>query len=152
VNNLKWDKRFLDMAMLVASWSKDPSTGVGAVIVDEHKRIVSVGFNGFAKGVHDLPEHLEHRPTKYEKIIHAEMNAILFAQRPLDTCTLYIYPLPPCARCAACIIQSGIRNVVVGQSNVERDAESQYGVLDDITRQMFLDAGVRIIVLNREIP
>lgn len=108
----KWDKRFLALARFVAQWSKDPSTKVGAVIVDSNKRIVSLGFNGFPQGVVDTEERLNTRETKYEITVHAEINAILFSSRDLTGCTLYTWPFPPCSRCAAQVIQSGIKRVV----------------------------------------
>ena len=107
----KWDARFMALAEHIAGWSLDPSTKVGAVIVDDKKRIVSVGFNGFPRGVAD-DERLQNKEEKYEHIIHAEINALMFAQRNLEGCTLYVWPLPPCARCATQIIQTGIFRVV----------------------------------------
>ena len=74
---IKWDRRFLDLAAFVAAWSRDPSKRVGAVIVDDKKRIVSLGFNGFPRGVAD-DDRLHVRESKYEIIIHAEVNALLF--------------------------------------------------------------------------
>ena len=68
----KWQRRFFDLARLVATWSKDPSSQVGAVIVDDKKRIVSVGFNGLPMGVEDTDERLNVRELKYELIVHAE--------------------------------------------------------------------------------
>lgn len=104
----KWDTRFIDLAKLVASWSKDPSTQVGAVIVDKDKRIVSTGFNGFPQGVVD--ESTE-REIKLLRTIHAEENALLFARRDVTGMTVYV-TRPPCARCAAKLIQSGVSRVV----------------------------------------
>ena len=104
----KWDTRFIDLAKLVASWSKDPSTQVGAVIVDKDKRIVSTGFNGFPQGVDD--ESTE-RDVKLLRTIHAEENALLFARRDVTGMTVYV-TRPPCARCAAKLIQSGVSRVV----------------------------------------
>lgn len=105
---MKWDFRFLDLAALVASWSRDSSTQVGAVIVDPDHRVVSLGFNGFPRGLEDvdLP-----RDEKLRRTIHAEENALLFASRSLDGCSIYITH-PPCARCAAKIIQTGTARVV----------------------------------------
>ena len=99
------------MAKLVSTWSKDPSTRVGAVIVDPSNRLVSVGYNGFPKGVTDN-ERLLDRDKKYDIIVHAEVNAILFSNRTLKGCTMYTWPFQPCPRCAGLIIQSGIRRVV----------------------------------------
>jgi len=107
----KWDIRFLELAKLVSSWSKDPSTKVGAVIVDENRRIVSCGYNGFPRGVDDGVERYEDRDTKYRLIVHADENAILNAKGDVSGCTMYIWPIPPCSHCAKSIIQSGIAAV-----------------------------------------
>lgn len=107
----KWDRRFLGLANLVATWSKDPSTGVGAVIVDAKNRIVSMGFNGFPRAVRDDEAALNNRDEKLRRTIHAEANAILFAGRPVEGCTIYVTH-PPCAKCAATIIQAGITRVI----------------------------------------
>ena len=109
----KWQRRFFDLARLIATWSKDPSSQVGAVIVDDKKRIVSVGFNGLPMGVEDTAERLNTRELKYELIVHAEANAILTAPKSVSGCTIYVYPYLPCSRCAGAIIQSGIKRVVV---------------------------------------
>ena len=102
----KWDRRFFDLAFYIAGWSKDPSTKVGAVVVDPgNRRIVSTGFNGFPLGVEDTEARLENREVKYEMVVHAEQNALLFAGPQAIGCTLYVTPLPPCARCAVIIIQ-----------------------------------------------
>jgi dCMP deaminase len=104
------------MAEYAASASKDPSTKVGAVIIDEKRRIVSIGYNGFARGVEDTIERLEDRELKYRMIIHAERNALMFANRSVDGCTLYTWPFQPCTVCAALVIQSGIKRVVAPTS------------------------------------
>ncbi len=105
-----WDHRFLLMAQLVAGWSKDPSSKVGAVITDG-KRIVSIGFNGFPAGTDDDPSIYDDRERKYRRVLHAEQNAMSFAKRDLAGCTIYTTH-PPCARCAAQIVQEGIKRVV----------------------------------------
>jgi dCMP deaminase len=107
----KWDDRMANLASLVATWSKDPSTGVGAVIVDTKNRVVSLGYNGFPRCVVDSDEMLFDRDEKLRRTIHAEENALLFASRPVEGCTLYVTH-PPCARCAAKIVQAGITRVV----------------------------------------
>ena len=112
MKSTKWDKRFLELAKLCGSWSKDPSTQVGAVIVDGNNRIVSIGFNGFPQGVEDSEERLIDRETKYDIIVHAEANALMFANKSVEGCTLYTWPFQPCSRCAGLIIQSGINRVV----------------------------------------
>ena len=115
----RWDIRFLDMAQLVSTWSKDPSTKVGAVIVDTNNRVVSVGYNGFSKGISD-DIRLDNRETKYKMIVHAECNALLFAQRSLVECAIYTYPFMPCPKCASMIIQSGISRIVSYVNTDER--------------------------------
>ena len=113
----KWDRRFLELAQHIAAWSKDPSTKVGAVIVDSDKRIVSTGYNGLPRGTQDTQHRLGNRHLKYNLIIHAEENALLYARQPLSGCTIYVSAMPPCSRCAAKIIQTGITRVVAPMPN-----------------------------------
>jgi dCMP deaminase len=105
----KWDKRMLVLADHIRSWSQDPTTRVGAVIADQHNRVVSMGVNGFPRGIDD-DDRLHERNIKHDITMHAELNAILFAGRELHACTLYCTH-EPCMRCAAAIIQVGIRRV-----------------------------------------
>lgn len=140
MNLSSWDKRFLDLAELVSTWSKDPSTKVGAVIVDEQNIIVSVGFNGFPKGIEDN-DRLNHREAKYQIIVHAENNALMFAKRPLDGCTIYTYPFMPCPRCAGMIIQSGIKRVVSYKNTIDRH---RWELDFQISRELFLEANTKL--------
>lgn len=135
----KWDLRFLGLAAHVAQWSKDPSTKVGAVITDDKNRIISLGYNGFPRGVLDSNERLENRETKYKIIVHAERNAILFAGKSLDNCIIYTWPFQPCSVCAGIIIQSGISRVVSPTCNNIR-------WYDDfkLAQEMFLEAKIPI--------
>ena len=137
-----WDSRFLDLARLVSTWSKDPSTQVGAVITRD-KFVVSLGFNGHPKGVVDSAERLEVREVKYRTIIHAEINAILTAKQDLEGCTIYLWPFMPCSQCGAAIVQAGIKRVVAPKSDNDRWAESF-----KFTTEMFAEAGVELV----EIP
>ena len=98
----KWDVRFLLLAQHISSWSKDPSTKVGCVVVGADREIRSTGFNGFPRGIDDSIERLEDREEKYPLICHAEENAIMHAARvgvSLKGCTAYV-TWPPCTRCA----------------------------------------------------
>lgn len=113
----KWDTRFLEVAKLIASWSKDPSTQVGAVIVKD-RHIVSTGYNGFPMGVRDLKERYLDRETKLSLCVHAEQNAILRASGESRGSTIYVYPLGPCTECCKSIIQSGIVRVAYPNSPV----------------------------------
>ena len=75
-NNMnKWDYRFIKLAKEIASWSKDPSTQVGAIAVNE-KRIIATGYNGFPEGIEDDEERLKNREIKLTYMIHAEKNLI----------------------------------------------------------------------------
>ncbi len=141
-----WDLRFLAMAKLVSGWSKDPSTQCGAVIVDEERRVVSVGYNGFAKGVHDTAERLNNREEKYRYVIHAEVNAILFADKErLKGATLYTHPFMACSSCAGIVIQSGIRRCVA--TKMPESVKSRWE--EDTKRSMnqFEEAGVTLDIL-----
>ena len=135
----KWDLRFLEMARNAASWSKDPSTQVGSVIVDDDKRVVSVGYNGFPKGVSD-DERLYDREEKYKMIVHAERNALLFANKDVKNCNLFTYPFMPCSVCAGMIIQAGIKRVVTVKNSNNRWQKDFV-----ISRKMFKEAEVDLI-------
>lgn len=109
-----WHQRFMKLAELVAGWSKDPSTKVACVLVKE-RRIISTGFNGFPKGINDDINRLMDREEKYELTIHAETNAIITAAIhgvSTNGCSAYI-TMHPCSRCAAALINAGIKNVYV---------------------------------------
>ena len=112
---ISWNDYFMALAILASQRSKDPNTAVGASIVDEENRIVSVGYNGFPNRCSDniLPWSREgdSLDTKYIYVCHAELNAILLANKKLDNCTIYC-TLTPCNECAKLIIQSGIKKVV----------------------------------------
>ena len=136
----KWDIRFLEMARLVGSWSKDPSTQVGAVIIDSERRVVSVGFNGFPRGIKD-DRRLDNREEKYKMIVHAERNALMFSERrDLDGCSIYTYPFMPCPTCAGMIIQAGIRRIVSVKCDNER-----WNKNFEVSRLMFKEAEVDLI-------
>ncbi len=139
----RWDLRYLQMARFVSSFSKDPSTKTGAVIVAPNKSVVSMGYNGFAQGVDDSDERLNNRELKYKLVVHCERNAIIFAQRDLSGCTLYTWPFMSCAPCAGMVIQAGITRVVAPQNDNPR------WVADfELSRQMFNEAKVQVDFLG----
>ena len=133
-----WDTRFIDLAKLVSTWSKDPSTKVGAVITDDNNRVISLGYNGFPKNIQDN-DRLFDRETKYNIVVHAEANALMFASRPVEGCTLYTWPFQPCSKCAALIIQSGIKRVV---TVVQKDDRWEKNF--EISRSLFRESGIRL--------
>lgn len=139
-----WHEFFLGMAKYVSKKSKDPSTKVGCVIVDDRWRVVSVGYNGFPKGITD-DERLNDREIKYQMVLHAEQNAILFAERCLKGCTIYTWPFQPCSICASTIIQAGIKRVVTVPNTTGRWEENF-----ELARKNFMDAGVEFWI--EELP
>jgi len=109
----KWDERFVRIAFEVASWSKDPGTNVGAVLVDD-RRIIATGYNGFPQGIQDTIQRYQNRDLKLEYTVHAEVNAILNAAKngsQTEHSTLYV-TFPPCVNCAACVVQAGVSMVI----------------------------------------
>ncbi|CAB5496830.1 dCMP deaminase [Bathymodiolus thermophilus thioautotrophic gill symbiont] len=141
----KWDKRYLSLAKEIATWSKDPSTQVGAVTVGSKKEVLSQGFNGFPRNINDSEERYNDRETKYKFVVHAEMNAIYnatYSGTSLDGATLYVYGLPICSECAKGIIQVGIKKVVVKKSK-ELDCWNDSFKL---SKAMFDEAGVTLTI------
>ncbi len=137
----KWDRRFIDLALHISDWSKDPSTKVGCVVVGADREIRSTGFNGFPRGIEDSIERLEDREMKYPLICHAEENAIMHAARigiSLKDCVAYV-TWPPCTRCARSLIQAGVVEVVF-----PKDIEIPDRWVEDFERSLSMmnEAGV----------
>lgn len=136
----KWDKRFLDIAKSVSTWSKDPSRKIGAIAV-RNRKILSTGYNGFPKGIEDTEERYNNRELKYQYVVHAEMNCIYNAAEngiSLRDSTLYIYGLPVCGDCALGIIQAGVSRVVaLSEGTPDRWIEAI-----GKTNEVFLEAGI----------
>lgn len=142
-----WHKRFLELAAHVAQWSRDPDKKVGAVIARPDKTIASLGFNGFPRGVNDDDARYQDKALKRELVTHAEINAILHAREPLHGYTLYVWPLAPCVRCAASIIQSGISHVVT----IPLKESSQWGETLALAETMFREAGIDVTIIEEPI-
>jgi len=145
---ISWDEYFMGVALLSAMRSKDPGTQVGACIVNEDKKIVGVGYNGFPTGCSDdeLPWEREgdFLATKYPYICHAELNAILNSiGANLKNCSIYV-ALFPCNECAKAIIQSGIKEVVY--------LSDKYAETDIVkaSKKLFLQAGVKLRQIKLE--
>ena len=145
-NTEKWHKRFLSMAKEVASWSKDPSTQVGAIAVDDNRRILSQGYNGFPRGMADSWWRYKDREQKYKYIVHAEMNLIYNASYngvSLDGATLYVHGLPVCSECAKGIIQVGIKRVVIGVPLSFDECPDKWTESFNLTSEMFDEVGIK---------
>jgi dCMP deaminase len=146
IMSTKWDKRFVSLAREISTWSKDPSTKIGAVIVDDDRRILATGYNGFPKGIEDSPERYADKPTKYDHVIHAEMNAIYNATyngTPLRNSTIYVWGLPVCNDCARGIIQVGIKRVVMAvKDEPETWLPEKWVAAYSKSLNLFVEAGV----------
>lgn len=142
----KWDIRFLEMAKLVASWSRDPSTQTGAVIVRPDKSVAAVGFNGFASFMPDNPENYTNRDEKYSRIIHCEMNALLFARERVSGYTLYTYPFISCDRCFVHMAQAGIKRFVAPCATAEQ--LTRWGPAFDRVRNYAAEMGLELLEIQ----
>lgn len=148
--NISWDEYFMGIAHLSSMRSKDPSTKVGACIVDENNKVVSIGYNGMPCGISDseLPwGHGEGLESKYLYVCHAEFNAILNTRHGCDLkgCRLYV-TLFPCNECAKAIIQTGIKEVVYGDNKYKDTIETQASL------RMLTLAGVKVRQYEARLP
>ena len=135
----KWHARFLALAQHIATWSKDPSTQVGAVAVAPSKAVLQTGFNGLPRGVQDSPERME-RPAKYIWTAHAEESLVAHAARQqLEGSTVYVTHLC-CNACARMLINAGVACVVVGEGKTSMPKEHF-----DAALAMFAEAGVQLL-------
>ena len=145
ITNKKWTGRLLKMAKDVASWSKDPSTKVGAVITTLDGSPVSWGFNGMPMGIDDnVPERME-RPNKYKWMCHAERNAMdLASKADLSDCVMFV-TFSPCSSCAQSIIQRKIRTIVVDSEFTADRMPERWQEDMKIAVEMLKEAEVKII-------
>ncbi len=131
-----WHPRFLELAEHFSSWSRDPSTKIGAVAISEARQILSIGYNGFPRGIYDYDERLKVRETKYKYIVHAEQNLIYNACHngiSLNGSTLFVYGLPVCGECAKAVIQVGIKEVYCGFDGEYKDNwKASVGLAEDL--------------------
>jgi dCMP deaminase len=145
---MKWDNRFLELARLVSTWSKDPSTKAGAVIVRSDRTIVSVGFNGFPKNMPDKEEWYANREEKYSRVVHCEVNAMIHAFEPLGGYTLYTWPFACCDRCVVQMLQAGISRFVFPVPTT--DALSRWGPAFEKTKRYITECGAVYLEVSDE--
>lgn len=142
----KWHQRFLELADSIATWSKDPSRGVGAVIVSPMRQVLATGYNGLPRGFEDNDERLQ-RPAKYDLIVHAEMNAIIQCARngvsPVNA-TLYS-TFSPCISCALSIVQSGITQVVTRSIS---ESDEYWNDSIEKSLALFDEVGIEYLVIE----
>ena len=138
---ISWDTYFMGVALLSAKRSKDPRTQVGALIANDEHKILSIGYNGFPRGISDddfsWEKEGDYLNTKYPYVVHAEVNAILNSNVSLKGSTLYV-TLFPCNECAKVILQSGIKEVVYLSDEKALDLPTQ------ASKKMFVAAGIKL--------
>lgn len=142
-NYISWDEYFMGVADLSGLRSKDPNTQVGACIVSDDNKILSMGYNGFPKGCSDdefpwsRDETEDSFNTKYMYVTHSELNAILnYRGGSLEGSKLYV-TLFPCNECAKAIIQAGIKTVIYKDDKYADAASTR------ASKRMLNAAGVR---------
>lgn len=136
-----WHRRFLDLALMVAGWSKDPECKVGAVLVND-RRIVATGYNGFPSGITDSYCGID-GDEKNAKTIHAELNALLNAGDRWAS-TLYCTK-DPCLECSKAIIQAQVREIVLPPAY---NATSKWEKSQSAGNLLMCEAGIKIVRLG----
>jgi len=142
-----WDKRYLGLAKEVSTWSKDPSSKIGAVAIGSKGQVLAQGYNGFPRGIYDGDIRYNDREIKYQYIVHAEQNVIYNATYngvSLDGATLYVWGLPVCSECAKGVIQVGIKRVVMPAA----DYPDKWVESFEKTGDMFGEAGVEFELID----
>jgi dCMP deaminase len=140
---LKWDEYFLAIAKIAEKRSKDPSTQVGAVIVNSDRQIIATGYNGFPRGLDDDAylwdrENENWELTKYPYVVHAESNAILNSTRELKGASIYV-SLFPCNECAKLIVQSGIVKVIYADDKYDGTP------INNVSKKILKNSGVELV-------
>ena len=141
-----WGDRYIHLAKEISTWSKDPSTKVGAVVIGNNGEVLSQGYNGFPRSIKDTPQRLKDRGKKYNLVVHAEMNAIYNASLngvSLKGSTLYVYGLPICNECAKGVIQVGIDKVIATRP-ADYNKEWDESIKD--AKALFKEAEVEYII------
>lgn len=145
-----WNKRFIELAEHISTWSKDPSTKIGVISINpETNNILSTGFNGFARGIEDTTFRLSNREKKYKYIVHGEQNCIYNATRngiSLQNSHMYVYGLWVCSSCASAIVQVGV-DTVFFRPNKNKESQDRWKESGLLTKEIFKEAGVNFIQL-----
>lgn len=145
--NLAKALKFMTIAEAMAAMSKDPSTRVGSVAIDDNYNILSTAYNGFPRGVADHESRYNDRPTKYALIAHAEQNLVAqaaYTGTSLRGSTVLLTSLFPCSACAKSLIQAGVARVIAPMADNERwEGEAVWA------GTMFVEAGVEVVTVKR---
>lgn len=140
----------MGLAEHVASWSKDPSTKVGAVVANHENHIISLGYNGLPRGIEDRECRLNQREIKYKMVVHAELNALIFGAEKVRGCTLYIWPFLPCSSCTGVLINAGIKRVVTKLPELNPRLERWQSDFD-VSLTLLAEAGVYVDYVHPEV-
>lgn len=149
----KWFERFMSMADLICKWSKDPSSQVAAVAINQKRQLLSMGYNGFPRRIKDDESRYAVREVKYKYVLHAEQNLISNAVSngiSLDHSVVLVSGIPPCERCALELIQADISTVVVKGSDITKlQIEKRDTWIDGfrLACELFEEAKVKIVIL-----
>lgn len=145
-----WVQKYLNLAKHISTWSKDPSSKIGAVAVGNHGQILSQGYNGFPRGIEDTRDRLHDRDKKYKYVVHAEMNCIYNATLngiSLNNADLYVHGLPVCSECAKGVIQVGVKRVFICQpATIASNWHDSYMH----TQSLFIEAGVEAVCYDNK--
>jgi dCMP deaminase len=145
IMHMKWVHRFIEMAWHVADWSKDPSTKVGCIVVNDDGAVLTTGYNGLPRGVIDNADRMKREDgVKYLWTAHAEQNAISNAAMNgvrLKGATAFVTH-HPCSRCAGMLVNAGVKHVVVGTGKTNMPS-----VEFDVARIMFEESGTGLSLL-----
>ena len=136
----------MGLAKYYAQASKDPSSKIGAVLVNTHNQVVGLGYNGFPRGVEDSEKRYNNRDVKLKLVVHAEVNAVVSAGKEARGGTLYVWPsfaLPPiCNECCKVAITAGVVEIVGFESDDNSDRAARWKDSIAISKMMCDEAGV----------
>lgn len=142
----KWDQRFFDLALHVSAWSKDPNTKVGAVIVNDLKQVLSLGYNGFPRGVGDSENRYIDRACKHAFVVHAERNALDNAFTDVRGASMYVTHFP-CNECAKGIVQKGIKKLFTPPPDPSKEYTKNLTNMT-ATHTMFIESRVEVNLIK----
>lgn len=146
-NKLTWDDKFIGLCNHIATWSKDTSTKVAAIVVNNRNKVISMGYNGLPIGVDDNVKERNNRPEKYKWFEHAERNAVYSAAEEgisLKGSRMYCNYFP-CSDCARAIIQSGITEVIYENEDPNSAKGSKnWEEAKQVSKQMLIEARIRV--------
>lgn len=143
------EEKYINLAEFFSTWSKDPSTKVGQVIIGDNGQVLQQGYNGLPRCIEDTEERLNNRELKYQYVVHAEKNALynaLLNGVQVKDSTMYVHGLEVCHECQKGIIQSGIKKVVMYVPN-DSTRKNDWNESTSLAKEMFDEAGVEYEVL-----